>query len=141
MNRDEYINTLERSLVGKVDPDSLRETISYYRDYFAMEQSKGLSEEEIIRTLGDPRLLAKSMIAAEDSKKSVRDSQVGIDADDDMDNTHVRTFHIPFALLILIIFFLFLGVVSVVFSIASALLPLFLPVLVVFGIISFFKKR
>ena len=49
-------------------PDQLRDIISYYKDYFAMEAAKGISEEETIRKLGDPALLAKSILAAEGSK-------------------------------------------------------------------------
>ena len=68
MNKETYIDALERKLWDRLDPDQLRDIISYYRDYFAMEAAKGISEEETIQKLGDPALLAKSILAAEGSK-------------------------------------------------------------------------
>lgn len=141
MNREEYINTLERCLVGKIDPDSLRDTIGYYRDYFAMEQSKGVSEEQIIQKLGQPRLLAKSIIAAESERQESSERELRSERGSYERDAGMRSIHIPFAILILIIVLLFFGVISLIFSIASTLLPILLPALIVFGIITFFKNR
>lgn len=140
MNREEYISTMEKSLVGRIDPDALRETMAYYNDYFAMEQSKGLSEEQIISNLGDPRLLAKSIIAAESEKREDREHEVRSTGDGEY-GSYVRRGHIPFGILMLIIVLVFFGIISLIFSIASALLPILLPALIVFGIITFFKNR
>lgn len=141
MNREEYINTLERCLVGKIDPDSLRDTIKYYKDYFAMEQSKGIGEDQIIQTLGEPRLLAKSIIAAESGRQERDERELRSDTASYERDAGMKSIHIPFALLILIVVLLLFGVISLVFSIASTLLPILLPVLIVFGIIHFFKNR
>ena len=141
MNREEYINTLERCLVGKIDPDSLRDTIEYYKDYFAMEQAKGRSQEQIIAGLGEPRLLAKSIIAAESNRQDRDESELRTGADSGQGGFTGRRIHIPFALLILIVVLLFFGIISLVFSIASMLLPILLPVLIVFRIITLFKNR
>ena len=50
MNKETYIDALERKLWDRLDPDQLRDIISYYRDYFAMEAAKGISEEETGRS-------------------------------------------------------------------------------------------
>ena len=76
MNKETYIDALERKLWDRLDPDQLRDIISYYRDYFAMEAAKGISEEETIRKLGDPALLAKSILAAEGSKGESAESEI-----------------------------------------------------------------
>lgn len=141
MNREEYISTMEKSLVGRIDPDVLRDTMAYYNDYFAMEQSKGLSQEQIISNLGDPRLLAKSIIAAESEKRESAEHEVRMGEEDGEYGFRVHRSHIPFGILILIIVLVFLGVIGLIFSIASVLLPILLPALVVFGIITFFKNR
>lgn len=141
MNREEYISSMEKSLVGRIDPDALRETMAYYNDYFAMEQSKGLSQEQIISNLGDPRLLAKSIIAAESEKREGGEHEVRMGGEDGEYGFHVRRSHIPFGILMLIIVLVFFGVIGLVFSIASVLLPILIPALVVFGIITFFKNR
>ena len=76
MNKETYIDALERKLWDRLDPDQLRDIISYYRDYFAMEAAKGISEEETIQKLGDPALLAKSILAAEGSKGDSAESEI-----------------------------------------------------------------
>ena len=40
MNKETYIDALERKLWDRLDPDQLRDIISYYKDYFAMEAAK-----------------------------------------------------------------------------------------------------
>ena len=62
MNKETYIDALERKLWDRLDPDQLRDIISYYKDYFAMEAAKGISEEETIRKLGDPALLQRAFL-------------------------------------------------------------------------------
>lgn len=140
MGMQEYLATLEKALAGKIDPDQLRETMNYYQDYFYMEQSKGIAEQDIIANLGDPRLLAKSIIAAQSSEN--RRDEVYADAyGEKIGGSGMRKVTIPFPIIILIIILLFFGLISLVFSIASALLPILLPILIVCGIISFFKKH
>lgn len=140
MDKQEYMSVLEKALVGRVDPDQLRETINYYQDYFYMEGAKGKTEQEIIQVLGDPRLLAKSIIAAQGSASEKGE----VYKDDNADSWRAhqgRQMNIPLPIILLIIVLLFFGLIGIVFSIASALLPILLPILIVFGIISLFKKR
>ena len=36
MNKEAYINALERKLWDQLDPDQLRNIISYYKDYLSL---------------------------------------------------------------------------------------------------------
>ena len=63
MNRQEFVAALERTLRGAGASEALiRDNINYYSSYFQDEMRKGRSEEEVAKELGDPRLIAKTII-------------------------------------------------------------------------------
>ncbi|MCD7724437.1 MAG: DUF1700 domain-containing protein [Clostridiales bacterium] len=68
MNQIEFIERLRRTLAGSLSSGQVAEHVRYYQEYIRMEMGKGRSEAEVLAGLGDPRLLAKSIIEA--SKRS-----------------------------------------------------------------------
>ena len=64
MNRMEFIERLQRALAGGLNSRQVRENVRYYQEYIDTEIRKGRSESEVLTSLGDPRLLAKSIIEA-----------------------------------------------------------------------------
>ncbi len=64
MDRNEFIEKLQRTLAGGLSSAQVAENVRYYQDYIASEIRKGQTEEEVLSQLGDPRLLAKSIIEA-----------------------------------------------------------------------------
>lgn len=64
MNRYEFIEKLRAALAGKATQSAINENIRYYEEYLDTEIRKGKKEEEVLRELGDPRLLAKTIIEA-----------------------------------------------------------------------------
>lgn len=65
MTQTEFLDTLRRALNGKADPGVVSENLSYYRSYISDELRKGRSETEILEELGDPRLIARTILDAE----------------------------------------------------------------------------
>lgn len=63
MNKNEFLDTLRKSLEGEVDNAIIEKNIRYYSEYIS--SGKGKSEEEIIEEIGDPRLIAKTIIETE----------------------------------------------------------------------------
>jgi uncharacterized membrane protein len=59
MNKSEFLNILRQSLGGEVAPAVLEQNISYYDSYIS---SQAKTEEEATAELGDPRLIAKTII-------------------------------------------------------------------------------
>lgn len=59
MNKPEFLNILRQSLSGEVAPAVLEQNINYYDSYIS---SQAKTEEEEIAELGDPRLIAKTII-------------------------------------------------------------------------------
>lgn len=64
MDKKEFIEKLQRSLASGLGSSQVADNVRYYQDYIESEIRKGKSEEEVISNLGDPRLLAKSIIEA-----------------------------------------------------------------------------
>ena len=61
MRKEEFLQTLRRALTGDVPPGVLEENIRYYDSYIGEEVRKGRTEEEVIREIGDPRLIARTI--------------------------------------------------------------------------------
>lgn len=62
MDKQEFLAKLSEALRESMDDSSAYEHISYYSNYIDEEIRKGKSEEEVIAGLGNPRLIAKSII-------------------------------------------------------------------------------
>ena len=69
MNKEEFLTILGECLQGETNDREIADTLQYYREYFYEEQSKGKSEEEILQSLGNPRLIAHSIIDAHEEKE------------------------------------------------------------------------
>ena len=68
MDRQQFIDTLERTLRGGGTPEHIiADNVRYYNGYFADESAKGRSEAEIAEELGDPRLLAKTILEVQET--------------------------------------------------------------------------
>ncbi|MBQ4523292.1 MAG: DUF1700 domain-containing protein [Lachnospiraceae bacterium] len=68
MNRVEFLEGLNEALKGEVDPREYQDAIKYYSDYIEARMREGMSEEEVISSLGSPRLIAKSILQAQENK-------------------------------------------------------------------------
>lgn len=66
MDRGEFLSTLRESLEGCIPKDEVEKNISFYRNYF---EESGQSEKEVIDELGDPRLIARTIIDAYKASK------------------------------------------------------------------------
>lgn len=73
MTKQEFLDRLRMSLHGKISPGQVVENLQFYEDYINTEVRKGTAEEEVLAKLGDPRLLARTIVetqggqAAEDA--------------------------------------------------------------------------
>lgn len=62
MGRQEFLDHLRRALNGNVSPALVQDNLNYYNEYINSEMRRGRSEEEILDALGDPRLIARTII-------------------------------------------------------------------------------
>ena len=66
MDRVEFLAILRESLEGHIPNADVEENIAFYRNYF---QEAEISEKKVIEELGDPRLIARTIIQAYKASK------------------------------------------------------------------------
>ncbi len=64
MDKKEFLEKLTMALAGQVSRSVIEENIRYYENYITEETRKGNSLRQVLEALGDPRLIAKSIIDA-----------------------------------------------------------------------------
>ncbi|MFG6384299.1 MAG: DUF1700 domain-containing protein [Lachnospiraceae bacterium] len=62
MTKQEFLYELQVALQGEISQAAINDNIKYYDNYIMEETRKGKSEEEVIISLGNPRLIAKTLI-------------------------------------------------------------------------------
>lgn len=62
MTRDEFLKILEEALAGEVPEAVIRDNLNYYSSYIAQETAKGRTVSEIVEEIGEPRMLARTII-------------------------------------------------------------------------------
>lgn len=64
MDKKEFLEKLTLALAGQVPRQAIEENIRYYDNYITEELKNGKDLGRILEELGDPRLIAKSIIDA-----------------------------------------------------------------------------
>ena len=77
MSKQEFIEKLRSSLSGQVPAGMVEENVAYYEDYINSQIRLGQPETVIMQNLGDPRLIAKSIITANTGEEYVDDGRNG----------------------------------------------------------------
>lgn len=75
MNKKEFLDILRQSLEGEVSPDIIEQNIRYYDEYINTHSFNG--EEAVLSELGNPRLIAKTIIESERIAKEKSKSVYG----------------------------------------------------------------
>lgn len=150
MTRMEFMDVLQRSLAGSLTNSTVNENMRYYQEYFDAQLRLGKSEDEIINELGNPRLLAKTIIEA--AKREGRSGSIDAEYEEVYeDGVHTQTresggmasknTHIPGWLIAVIVFLVFFAIVRIIGSVIVAFLPIAMPALCVFLVLRFLQNR
>lgn len=153
MNKQEFIDRLKIALSGRVAPGLVQENINYYEEYINTQIRMGRSEQEILETLGDPRLIARTIIEASGQGRANAYSGTDYQSQEyrntgqqstGYQNTNYRqkrnkSFHIPGWLWIVIVILVLVFIFGIVFSVLSFLAPIILPILVVVFLVKLFR--
>lgn len=139
MTRFEFTIKLRKALSGRVNHAIVNDNVAYYENYIDAEMRKGRKEKEILEELGDPRLIAKTIIdtAKENDTDAVNEKE-GTFSGRFFGGRFVRLpswlFWVLFVLIIVVVFKL-VGIVL------GLLLPILLPILLIYYLIRFFRRR
>ena len=69
MSRQEFLQRLRDTLTGEVPGNVIEENIRYYDDYIRTETAGGQTEDEVTGAIGDPRLIAKTIMEATENAR------------------------------------------------------------------------
>lgn len=62
MGRQEFLNELREALTGEIPESEVESNLRYYGQYISSEVQKDRQEKEVLNQLGDPRLIAHTII-------------------------------------------------------------------------------
>lgn len=66
MSKQEFLDRLRMSLSSQMTAAQVSEHLRFYEDYINTEMRKGSSEASVLQMLGDPRLIARTIVDASD---------------------------------------------------------------------------
>ena len=146
MTRTEFMEELQRSLSGAMGNSAVNGHMRYYQEYFDIQLGSGKGEEEIAGELGNPRLLAKTIIDA--SKREGRNG--GGTAYDEVyeENAHDtgkeslwKQYRMPGWFWAALVLFGAVALVGVVSSVVAAMLPVLFPLRYILMLVRLFRKN
>jgi uncharacterized membrane protein len=156
MNKEEFLDILRQSLSGEVTNQSIEQNVRYYDGYISAQTPE--EEADIIDRLGDPRLIAKTIIEAEKAAKEKsmnnwsgsnyqshtteaegehRDNSDGHDKN--VFFTNMQWYHKLIAILVVIVLFILIALIGRL--VIGFLFAFGIPILLVLLVMSLFRKR
>ncbi|MCQ2512285.1 MAG: DUF1700 domain-containing protein [Lachnospiraceae bacterium] len=66
MGKNEFLTVLRGQMTGRIPTSEVNSQLEYYLAYIDSQVAKGMSEEQVVEELGDPRLIAKTLIESTD---------------------------------------------------------------------------
>ena len=149
MTKAEFLEKLRIELSSGVTPQVLQENLNYYGQYIDDEIRKGRTESEVLAELGDPWILAKTIVDAqrEESVDVIYDSDgrtySGNSSTEESSNIHVWSLDSWWKRLVLILAVVAVIVVifAVISGIVSLIAPVLIPLLVIILLVRMLRRR
>lgn len=138
MTKFEFTENLRKALSGRVNYNVVNDNVAYYENYIDTEVRKGRSEQEILEELGDPRLIAKTIIEAEKAGGTAPDR---VSEEEREHRFGGRVLRIPSWLFLIILLLIAVVILHVVGIVLSVLLPIAVPVFLICLLIRYFRRR
>lgn len=147
MSKQEFIDKLRMALSGRVSANLVEENVSYYEEYINTQVRLGQAEGAVLTALGDPRLIAKTIIAANGgATESVSDDAWEYTGNrgerhytEVRESAYPKVVSVPGWVWILLVVLILILVLSVVFSVISFLLPFVPLILVIYFFVKLFR--
>lgn len=152
MTKYEFLQNLQRELSGKISVSEVQDQINYYSQYIDEEVSAGKSEQDIVSELGDPWIIAKTILGASDNEEFARANTSyeakrasGKEKKEREENAQIHVFGFDSwwkkLLLLLGVIGIVMLIVGVIGGIISILAPIIIPVFVIMLVIRIVNNR
>lgn len=140
MDKKQFLAELKKHLSG-MSQDEITDVMDFYKTYFEKELINGRTEDEIIKELGSPLLLAKSIKTSSKSYNEYDKSYKNQESTDNAENDKVESIKTKFNRIKnkVIIATMIIVIVSIILAITAGVIALAVkvavPILVILGII------
>lgn len=137
MNRKEFLEILRSQLAGQMQEGKAAAHIRYYEDYIQSQVRGGRSEQEVLQELGDPHLIAKTLIDTDDGSSYGNETELPHQQEKrwkkviDLSTWHGKAVVIAAAAVIIVLLILIIGVA----------IPFFIILAIILYFLSWLKKR
>lgn len=145
MEKQEFLEKLRTALSGRLAAEVVTDTVHYYEDYINTETRLGREEQEVMTSLGDPRLIARTIIETKGGRSGAYSEQNGRSgrASSEKDRTEAERPQqyrpVPGWVWLVLILILAALVISAVFRFLSAFWPLIVVMAVVLFLVKVFR--
>ena len=152
MVKQEFIDGLKSALNENVSPSLVMENIKYYEDYIDAQIRQGRFEAEVMESLGEPRLTARTIIDANTVEETggYQEDGYGRTYQNQKNGGHYYGSRpdprgrksspaVPVWVWILLVVLVIVLIISVVFSVLSFLMPVLLPLLIILFLVKLFR--
>ncbi|MCI8294022.1 MAG: DUF1700 domain-containing protein [Hespellia sp.] len=152
MDKTEFLQKLKNALENDLDAREVQENLQYYEQYIADEVRKGVSEREVLNTLGDPWVIARNIIDApgsgnasdwEERRDYGPSPSVYYEDTQEQDRVHVFRFDVWWkrALAVLTLVLVFVGIIAFISGVLHLLAPILVPLLIVMFLARLLGRR
>ena len=69
MTKQEFLDTLGRALNRELSEQEVLDNLRYYDTYIEQEKAKGKTEDQVLMGLGDPRLIARTILQVDEQRE------------------------------------------------------------------------
>ena len=143
MSREEFLAGLEEALAGEVPASVIRENLNYYNSYISQEMAKGRTVDEIVDEIGEPRIVARTIIDSSEAAGAFEDAGSTYESQSET-SSHVHYFDLSKwywkLLLMLAVFVVFSAVFRLLGGIFALLVRFAGPVLMLLLVWWFIKS-
>lgn len=155
MMKQEFLEILRQALNGRVASEQITENMRFYEDYINTEVRKGKSEEEVLAALGDPRLIARTIVETNGGQgRQSAEFYGGSGGQYEYDRGENQEYgrygqsermprrflvRLPAWIWLILLILLVVLVLGAVFSVLAAILPVLLPILLVLFLVRIFR--
>lgn len=149
MSKQEFIDKLRAALSGRVSASLVEENVAYYEEYINTQVRLGRLESGVLTELGDPRLIAKSIITANNGDINVERysyTETGQERTtgsnyytEPREKAYPKLVRVPGWVWLLVVVLVIVLVLSALFSLISLLLPIMPFAIVIFLLVKLYK--
>lgn len=146
MYRAEFLDILKTQLSGQMHEGKIAAHLRYYEDYIQSKVRAGTPEEEVIAQLGDPRLIAKTLLDTDTGEEVYEESRSYSESDaGNYGNQEEKTWKKKLDLSTwygkLIVIAAAVVIIFLLISVLAAVLPFLIVFAVIVYLISRWRKR